>query len=1153
MNLRFAPTKMASLPSQSPPAQRSQEPVMKCPECDFDNPKEMRFCGHCGAPLYSTCPNCNISVPTQFKFCGSCGVRLSSPGVAGDLAKIRKYIPSYLADKLQQSEGYIEGERKKVTAVFVDISGFTAMSELRDPEEVSAVVTPCHTMLGDIIDEYGGVVDKIVGDGLMAIFGIPAHEDDPERAILAAMEMQQGMAILSEELSNNMDLSLGISIGINTGIVIIGDVGTSLRLDYTVMGDVVNIASRLEATADKGEILLGHETYRKTAHCFDFEKLAPIRVRGKSQPLQVYKVLLRKEEPLQARGIEGLHSPFIGRNEEFSVCRRVIARLSTGKGGTLLITGEAGFGKSRLVAELQEYARGLDIAWLEGKCVSYARSIGYWVFVDALKNYFGIRDEAGTTEIERTLKSRGATSNIGESVVSIVGSLLSSKRESENAGGGLADSEKKLRIFAAIKDILAAESQTNPVILALDDLHWIDALSMELLIFLIKELSHDRVTFICIYRSMAGIPDDHFVQQLEKEYLHSASTTSGACTRVVLDPLSNVDSNLLLSSLLTAEDLPPKIKGTILEKAGGNPLYLEEVIRSIIDDRTIEKHNGRWLVARELEDIEVPDTVQEVIMARIDRLQVKPKFVLQCASAIGRSFEYDSLQFLVSGGTTPAAAQSARNDQVALLDDVPQIRNRRFDEHLKTLEEMGFISCEESNRCTFRFRHVLIQDVTYNAILKKRRRELHEIICHYLEEVHREHLDEFYELLAYHYSESNDVTSALSYLVRAGDKNRKSSAGSAESALQYFQKALDLLKNSSLTDDNYVTYEHRIYDGTGEAYMDLGDYEKALSSFETVFLVATKMRDLRIKAVALRQIGNNKTRMGNWEDARAAYEGSLAIVKDLGDLAQMGLVYNGIGYGLLDRGDMDEARDYFQEALKMGEQSSDLRLIGDASDGLGTIASIRHDFSEAIRYYQTSLRNYEKAEESHYEAQVYQNLGITHFRKNELEIADKYCEESLKISEKCGYNSLMAATYVNRAELFLERSELDKAKDFCLKTFRILRTLDDKWAVAEGYKLYGMIHERRKNLRSAMKAFNTSLAISEECDYVTNIAEVHREIGLMHKKQGMFMAALESFGKAREVLRDLRITEEVQVIDRYIDETKQDKKAASKINSPSSS
>lgn len=1115
----------------------------------------MRFCGYCGTLLRNMCPNCNSSNPIHFKFCGNCGVQLTPSRADDDLAKIRKYIPSYLADKIRQSGDRIEGERKNVTAVFVDISGFTAMAETRDPEEVSAIVTSCHTILGEIIDEYGGVVDKIVGDGLMAIFGAPVHEDDPERAILASMDMLRDMKVMSQKLKRDVGISLGLSIGINTGVVVIGDVGTTMRLDYTVMGDVVNTAARLQEMAESGEILVAKKTYQKTAHCFDFQELDSIRLRGRTQPLYVYRVLQRKEKPLQTRGLEGLHSPFVGRNEEFTVCKRVIDRLMTGKGGTLFITGEAGLGKSRLAEEVKRYAVSREITWLEGKCVSYSCSISYWVFLDALKNYLGVRNKAGATEIERALRSKKAIDGIAESAISTICSLLSSKPKDES-DDGLADSDKKLRIHTAIRDVLAAEAQINPLVLVLEDLHWSDDLSMELLIFLVKELANSRVTFACIYRSTTGKPDGHCVHQLEAEYLHSESTAPVRCTRVVLNPLSNVDSNLLLSSLLTVEELPLRIKGIILEKAGGNPLYLEEIIRSIIDDGTIERHDGRWIVTRDLEDIQVPDTVQEVITARIDRLEAKPKHALQCASVIGRSFEYDSLSYLVAGGMTPISPHSA--DGADPVDDVlqvasgvtrfgPPIRNQALDEHLELLEEMGFISREESNQRAFRFRHALIQDVSYSTVLKKRRKELHEIVCHYIEEAHQEHLEEFYELLAYHYSNSNDVESALSYLIKSGNKNRKSSAGSAESALQYFHKALDMLESFALTDDVYSMYKHKTYDGIGEAYMDLGDYEKALFHFETVLLVALQTKDLRIKAQALRQIANNKTRMGNWEGAQEAYEGSLTIAQGLDDLPQMGLVYNGIGYGHLDRGDMDEAMDYFQKALKAGKQSGDLRLIGDASDGLGTIASIRHDFAEAIQYYQTSLRSYKEAHENHFEAQIYQNLGITHFRKNELETADEYYEESLKISEKCGYNSLIAYTYLNRAELYLEQANLDKATNSCIRAFRILRTLDDKWAVAEGYKLYGMIHKRRENFQSAREAFSTSLTVSEECGYLTNVAEVHREMGLMDKENGMLTEALAHFDKARELFEEFRITEEVQNIDGHIAGIKQEENAKSMV------
>ncbi|MFC1717186.1 tetratricopeptide repeat protein [Candidatus Poribacteria bacterium] len=1098
---------------------------MKCPDCGFKNPEGMRFCGHCGSPLCNVCPNCDCSNPVEFRFCGSCGSPLTPPQTGDDLAKLRKYIPSYLAKKIQQSRGRIEGERKNVTAVFADISGFTAMAETHDPEEISSIVTICHTMLGDIIYRYEGIVDKIVGDGLMAIFGTPVHEDDPERAILASIDMQQGMAGLSQEFEENMGISLGLSIGINTGVVILGDIGTSLRLDYTVMGDVVNTAARMEEAAKSGEILVAQETYRRSAHCFDFQELGPATVKGKSQPVRIYKVLGHKEKTLRARGIEGLQSPLVGRDEEFAVCTRFVEQLMTGKGGTLLITGEAGFGKSRLTREVKEYAGSRNITWLEGKCVSYSHSINYWVFVDVLRDYLDVKNDASAVEIEREIRKKRLMDSVGESTISTISSLLSSELGRKDAADDLDESEKKLRIFSAVKDILAAESQRKPLILALDDLHWADELSMELLLFLMKELSLDQVTFICIYRPVMGEHDLCPAQRLEDE---NPFDNSARYAKISLSPLSNIDSNALLESLLAAEDLPPEMKSFILGKAGGNPLYLEEVIRSIIDDKAIEQRDGRWLAVKEVEEIEVPSTVQGVIMARIDRLEEEPKHILQCASVVGRSFEYAALSYLVAEGIQPGQRSQSR-----ILDG-----------HLEQLGDMGFISSEEDDRTTFRFRHALIQDVTYSTILKRRRRELHENVCHHIEETHWRYLDDFCEILAYHYSNSNDMESAISYLIKAGNKNRKSSTGSAESALKYFNKALVTLSDSSQIYDDHAVYEQNIHDGMGEAYKDLGQYEKALSSFETVLEVAKQTRNLRVKGKALRQIANSKTLMGNWEDALEAYEGSLAIVRGLGDFSQMGFVYNGIGYGYLDRGDLDKAMEHFQEALMIGKQSGDLRLIGDASDGLGTIASIRHDFDEAIRNYQISLRSYEEAEESHYVAQTYQNLGITYFKGGEPEIADRYYAKSLNISEKCGYNSLIACTYLNRAELSLWQSDLDSATDFCVKAFQILHTLDDKGTIAEGYKLYGMIHRRQQDLQSAQEAFQTSLEVSRECDDSYNIAEVHREMGLVYEERGMPEEALVHLDKSREIFGELSIVDEVQKADRYIARIRQESNVA---------
>ena len=787
------------------------------------------------------------------------------------------------------------------------------------------------------------------------------------------------------------------------------------------------------------------------------------------------------------------------------------------------------------------------------------------MFVDVLKDYFNVRNKDDAAEIELEIRKKceqreaenekqgGKKSYASESVISTIVSLLSSEFKAVN---DLAESEKKLRIFTAMRDVFIAESQINPLVLVLEDIHWVDELSMELILFLMKELSEYRITFACIYRPVAEAPEIHPVQKLEEGFPTTAETFYA---KISLNPLSSTYSNLLLTSLLAVEDLPSDMKQLILDKAGGNPLYLEEVIRSIIDDGAIEQQDGEWLAIKEVEDIRVSSTVQGVIMARLDRLEEEPKHVLQCASVIGFSFEYDLLSYLVTGRISSNLPQSSNenaypNNGSDLLDNALQVtepyagveavdsfkqsRNKSLDKHLERLEAMGFIAREEDDKDVFRFRHVLTQDVAYSTILKRTCKKLHEMIGHYLEAVNSQHLDDFYEILAYHYSNSSDIETALAYLVKAGNKNKKSPTGSAKSALRYFHEALTTLDSSSLTDDDLALYRQEIYDGQGDAHTDLGKYEMALSNFETVLHLTEQTEDDLIKAKALRKIGNIKTQNNEWEAALEAYEKSLEIVRGLGDLTQMGNVYNDIGYGYFERSDLDEAMRYFQKVLDILEQSGDSSLIGDTINNLGMIASLRGSFDEAIQHYENCVAKFEEGDDWHGLAQVYQNLGIAYFRKGLLEKADEYYRKSLEISEKRGIYRLITYTSLNIAEMYLSWPDLARAKGFCDRAFEILGFLDDKWARAEGYKYYGKIYRLQRNFQAARAAFQTSLEASKECDHLPNMAEVHCEMGFMYKEAGELEEALAHFGKCKVIFEDLRIIEEVQKINGYISKIK---------------
>ena len=1008
---------------------------MKCLSCNFENPEGMKFCGNCGNSLGFI-----------------------------ESKRMQKRMPSYLAEKVRQLGANIAGERRNVTVIFSDISGFTSMAEKRDPEEVAAIANICHTIMGRIVYDYEGVVDKIVGDGLMAIFGIPVRENDPERAILASIEIQQVMKELFQELQESIGVSLGLSIGINTGLVIIGNIGNEFLMDYTVIGDVVNTASRVEGMAESGEILVTYETYQRTDHSFDFQAMEPVHLRGKSQPTRLYKVIGTKEKPLSPRGIKGLSSPIIGRDKEFGLCRHTVDQLLEGKGGALFVTGEAGLGKTRLVAELKKYANEGDVLCIDGKCLPYTHSVNYWVFMAILRDYFNLLASDSETEILDKIKAKLESINADESTITNICSLISPKPETEKDND---ESDKKLRIFNAIEDVFVSASRLQPLMIVLDDLHWADELSIELIISLIKKLWDRQIVFICVYRPpISGEDVYNSAQKLEEQF------QDAKYAKIILNPLSNDASNKLLESLLTAEGLPSNMKELILGKASGNPFYLEEVIRSIIDDKTIEQRDGKWLAVRELENIQVPSNVQEVIMARIDKLDEESKNVLRCASVVGRSFDHDLLLYLITDGAESNIPNISQGLEADILGKLPQsllkyqkarsihrTYGQRLNRNIEKLMEMGFISQDESHDYSFSFRHILIQDVAYNSILIKRRRQLHELVGNYFEETYSDRLDEFYDDLAYHYSNSNNKESAIAYLVKAGEKSLKSFSGSAQGALNYFQQGEEILKNSLLTGNKKDVFEQKIFSGKGESYNDLGQIEEALACFEKVLELSEKLKDFLQKAEVLRQIANNKTQMGDWNAGLEAYQQSLAIARDLGDLIKMGFVYNAIGYGYFIRDELHEAVKYFQEALRIGKEGNDLRLMGDASNCLGIIASVQGELDKAIQHYQVSLKDYKELGESHYEAQAYQNLGIAHFNKGEIEIADKYYDDSLKISEKCGYARLKAYTYLNKAELYLTMPSLEKAKKFCELALPILNTLNDSHALAEGYKIYEKIKQ----------------------------------------------------------------------------------------------
>jgi class 3 adenylate cyclase len=564
--------------------------------------------------------------------------------VETSLAALRQQLSQM--DPSEPAASPHQAERKQVTVMFADISGFTAMSEKLDPEEVRSMINACFERLGAAIDRYDGHIDKFIGDEIMALFGAPiTHENDPERALRAALEMVEALEAFNREHADFIPKPLALHFGINSGLAIAGGIGTRQRQDYSVMGDTVNLAARLEDLSEAGEILVGETTYRLTAPLFEFETLKPIKVKGKAQPVRVYRLLKAKATPGgQVRGIEGLTSPLVGRVEEFAQLHEIFNRLQTGQGGAVSIVGEAGLGKSRLVRELGQIClQEGQATWVEGRALSYGESASYLVARDILRNLLGLGLEISS--LEATLILRAAVEQLfpdeTADIYPYLAYLLELNLDNESAQRikYLEGEALHQQLLQAVRTYILACTRQAPLVIVWEDLHWADPSSLRLLETLLPPAREGALLHLLIYRRPLRDSRIWEFQQRINELMQADHLI------IELAPLSRAESGQLLDNLLGSEALPNQLKELIIGKAEGNPFYLEEVIRSLIDSQAIVRApgNGHWMAASGLDKIKLPDSLQGVIMARIDQLDPKTKRTLQIASVIGRNFPYEVL------------------------------------------------------------------------------------------------------------------------------------------------------------------------------------------------------------------------------------------------------------------------------------------------------------------------------------------------------------------------------------------------------------------------------------------------------------------------------------------------------------------------------
>ncbi len=624
---------------------------MKCPNCSAENPTDAKFCENCGKPLERTCPQCGNPVSLQARFCKHCGLDLTTPAspptrpATSAQALIDRYLTPEMAAKLAAArQGNLEGERRIVTILFADIKGSTTMAERLDPEDWAEIMNRGFEFLIEPIYRYEGIVARLMGDGLLAFFGAPlAHEDDPQRGVLAGLAILEGLARYRGELQRERGLDFGVRIGVNTGLVVVGHIGTDLKSEYTAMGDAINLAARMQTAAEPNTILISENTYRLVATLFDFEDRGQVVVKGKTDPIHVYRPLRERKGVTPRRGIAGLASPMVGRQREFATLMQIVADVRAGRGSIVSVMGEAGLGKSRLIAEWRKAVlaeSSASLRWIEGRCLSYALGMAHHLSTDILRAFIGVPAGASEEEthaaLKRALEPFGAEA---KDIYPFLGHLLGLRLAEEALARVkyLQGPALQAQYIAAYKKMLQLAARAMPMILVCEDIHWADPSSIELGSHILSIAATDPIVFV-------------FVTRLDKDsagwrLVAQAHEIAGVgAIELYLAPLSEDDSRRLVSNLLNVDAMPELLRQMILAKTEGNPFFVEEVLRMLIDRGDLAFQEGKWIVTREIRNVEIPDTLQGVLTARIDRLPEDAKRTLQIAAVIGRKFNVQVLE-----------------------------------------------------------------------------------------------------------------------------------------------------------------------------------------------------------------------------------------------------------------------------------------------------------------------------------------------------------------------------------------------------------------------------------------------------------------------------------------------------------------------------
>jgi class 3 adenylate cyclase/tetratricopeptide (TPR) repeat protein len=832
---------------------------MHCPSCGFENPEGLKFCNDCGAPLRMPCAQCGFVNQPQAKFCGACGTPLTAqtpaPPAAPPLSPLR-YTPGYLAERILTAKAALEGERKQVTVLFADLKGSMELLADRDPEEARQLLDPVLERMIAAVHQYEGTVNQVMGDGIMALFGAPiAHEDHAVRACYAALRMQEAVRRYGDEVQRSHGIPVHIRVGLNSGDVVVRGIDSSLHMDYTAVGQTTHLAARMEQMAMPGSILITADVQRLTEGYVQVTSLGLVAVKGLRAPVEVYDLVRAGpvRSRLRAAALGGL-TRFVGRDRELDDLDQALQLAGSGHGQVVALVGEPGVGKSRLVYECLHSHRTQGWLMLESASVSYGKATPYLPVVDLLKRYLHVEegDEPRTVRAKVTEHLLTLDEALQETIPALLALLDDLPTDSPFLT--LDPPQRRQRTLAALKRVLLRESQVQPLLLVFEDLHWIDSETQALLDSLVESLPTARILLLVNYRP---------------EYQHGWGHKT-YYTQLRIDPLPSAGADEFLQALLGHDPGVAPLTPLLIARTEGNPFFLEESVRTLAETAVLVGDRGAYRLAKPLDELQVPATVQAMLAARIDRLPAEAKHLLQTAAVIGTEVPLPLLQAI------------AELPEVVLHGGLTHLQAAEFLYETRLFPEHEYT-----------FKHALTHEVAYGSLLLERRRVLHARVVEALEALASEQVAEQVERLAHHALRGELWSKAVAYCQQAGEKALARSAH--REAVGYFEQAFSAL--SHLPEQHETigqAIDLRLALRT--ALNPLGDFGRVLMSLREAEALAAALDDPHRLGQVSRSLSNHFYLRGAPDQAIAAGQRALTLGTASGEVVLQALANLGLGY-----------------------------------------------------------------------------------------------------------------------------------------------------------------------------------------------------------------------------------------------------------------